>query len=322
MARPRGKKFQADVVINGVRRRPSFATLAEANAYEMSVAKGFPHINSLSFKRFHQDNFEYLWGDNKAPQATRYSLDSLDEFIPAWTPITEIKAPYILDLVSKMKKTRVSNATINRRLSALSRLLKHAERLEVIPKRPHIEFLREAHGRERVLSDREEAAVDRYLRHMGMLEARAVALFLLYTGCRLGEVFSLTRERVRDGRVTFEYSLTKTAQTRVVPLVGPAKEAWEFMSRQSAEDCPFSVYPVDTFRNHWQRLREHLKLLDDKEFVPHMLRHTCASRLVSKGIPLFKVMQWMGHKSIETTLRYSHLVPDDLDAAGKALWDK
>lgn len=322
MARPRGKKFQADVVIDGIRKRLSFATLAEANAYEVSVAKGLPHINSLSFKQFHRDNFEYLWGDNKAPQATRYCLEALNELIPAWTPITEIKAPYILDLVNRMKKTSVSNATINRRLSALSRLLKHAERLEVIPKRPHIEFLREAHGRERILSDSEEVAVDRYLGHMGMQEAWAVVFFLLYTGCRLGEVFTLKRERVKNGRVTFVYSLTKTNSTRVVPLVGPAKEAWSFMCQQSDAECPFSTYPRDTFRDHWQRMRGHFKLLDDKEFVPHMLRHTCASRLVSKGIPLFKVMQWMGHKSMETTLRYSHLVLDELDAVGKALWDK
>lgn len=29
--------------------------------------------------------------------------------------------------------------------------------------------------------------------------------------------------------------------------------------------------------------------------------------------------EWMGHKSIQTTLRYAHLAPKDLDVAAKAL---
>ena len=62
-------------------------------------------------------------------------------------------------------------------------------------------------------------------------------------------------------------------------------------------------------------------LLEDDQFVPHMLRHTCASRLVSKGIQLPQVMLWMGHRNIQTTMRYSHLAPKDLDGAAKALME-
>ncbi|HJY86645.1 MAG TPA: site-specific integrase, partial [Candidatus Acidoferrales bacterium] len=39
----------------------------------------------------------------------------------------------------------------------------------------------------------------------------------------------------------------------------------------------------------------------------HDLRHTFASRLVMAGVPLRAVQVLMGHKRIETTLRYSHL---------------
>ena len=39
----------------------------------------------------------------------------------------------------------------------------------------------------------------------------------------------------------------------------------------------------------------------------HDLRHTFASRLVMAGVPLRAVQALMGHKRIETTLRYSHL---------------
>lgn len=318
MARQRGQKYQADVVIDGVRKRPSFATLAEAEAYERAVEKGLPEVGATTFKKFHETHFAFIWGDNGAPQATQYGLDALDQFIPATKPLSEINSGFIMGVVSEMKKTGVSNATINRRLSVLSKLLKHAEKME-ITRRPPMDFLKEAEGRDRVLSRSEEAKMFQFFDHMGLTLSGAVVRFLLYTGCRLGEVFTLTRDRVHDGRVTFHYTVTKTSKTRLVPLIGPAKEAWETVCKLSDLDKPFALLPRDTFRDHWNRFRGHMGLLEDDQFVPHMLRHTCASRLVSKGIQLPQVMLWMGHRNIQTTMRYSHLAPKDLDGAAKAL---
>ncbi len=40
--------------------------------------------------------------------------------------------------------------------------------------------------------------------------------------------------------------------------------------------------------------------------------HTCASRLVQRGVPLKVVQEWMGHKAINMTMRYAHLAPANL----------
>ena len=58
---------------------------------------------------------------------------------------------------------------------------------------------------------------------------------------------------------------------------------------------------------------------EDKEFVLHALRHTCASRLVNKGIDLYVVKEWLGHSSIQITERYAHLAPQKLANAVSAL---
>jgi integrase len=53
-------------------------------------------------------------------------------------------------------------------------------------------------------------------------------------------------------------------------------------------------------------------LKDDKQFVPHALRHTCASRLAQGGMTIQKIQRWLGHKSLTQTMRYAHLTPADL----------
>ena len=60
-------------------------------------------------------------------------------------------------------------------------------------------------------------------------------------------------------------------------------------------------------------------LMGDRHFVPYVCRHTCASRMVQRGVALPVVMEWMGHKAMQMTMRYAHLAPANLQAAVIAL---
>ena len=44
----------------------------------------------------------------------------------------------------------------------------------------------------------------------------------------------------------------------------------------------------------------------------HSLRHTAASRRVMAGVDLVSVKEILGHRDIQTTLRYAHLAPGHL----------
>lgn len=56
-----------------------------------------------------------------------------------------------------------------------------------------------------------------------------------------------------------------------------------------------------------------------KPIKPHGLRHTCATLLLSAGVPAHVVQRRLGHKKIEITLnRYAHVLPAmQHDAAAK-----
>lgn len=51
----------------------------------------------------------------------------------------------------------------------------------------------------------------------------------------------------------------------------------------------------------------------------HYLRHTFASHLVMNGVDLLTVKELLGHKSIDMTLRYSHLSPSHRRKAVESL---
>lgn len=58
---------------------------------------------------------------------------------------------------------------------------------------------------------------------------------------------------------------------------------------------------------------------DKKKITPHSLRHSYATHLIESGLDLLEVKKILGHRSILTTAKYTHLTSHTAENADKAI---
>lgn len=307
MARLRGTRWQADVIQDGKRVRRSFSTKEEAERFESdndtcgnTVGKVFP--------AYARD----LWGGTKDERNCLRIADELVLRLGANTLLSDIDSAEVEDLAASLKADGNKPATINTKLTRLSKLLKKARKRGMIVSLPEIELNKPQEGRIRFLSGQEEDAL-----RVALPEGyRGLYDFLLYTGCRFGEALALQWNDITDKTVSFWH--TKSGKPRTIPLVSRARAGIPF-TRHNELIRPFASVPYESFYHAWLRARTACGLGDDRQVVPHVLRHTCASRLVQRGVDIRRVKDWLGHSTIQMTMRYAHLSPSDLYSAAEAL---
>lgn len=152
-------------------------------------------------------------------------------------------------------------------------------------------------------------------------EERALFLFALHTGARAGELLglewgdvdrhhhlvALCRSRTRG--VT---GPTKSGHGRKLPLTATLEAALESVrhERSALVFCRADGGAMSLEMLHG-RLAGACRRAGLRRVRWHDLRHTFASQLVAKGIPIRQVQEWLGHATIAMTMRYAHLAPSD-----------
>jgi magnesium-transporting ATPase (P-type) len=142
----------------------------------------------------------------------------------------------------------------------------------------------------------------------------------LNTGLRLGELYGLEWENVNLARRVLTVPRAKNGEMRHVPLNGSALAALAEADKQSDGTGPVirnAEGGALTGPRYW--FEPAVKQAKLRSFSWHCLRHTFASRLVMAGVDLRTVQELMGHKSIQMTVRYSHLTPRHTLAAVEKL---
>lgn len=126
-------------------------------------------------------------------------------------------------------------------------------------------------------------------------QVRAAIWIALLTGCRRGEILKIQAEDVGKNQIRIRQGNTKTLKERACPVV-PAIRPW-------LAYIPIKIN-AEGLKTGFRRAREAAGM-PDVNF--HDLRHSCASILINLGVQLEVIRDILGHSSIKTTERYSHL---------------
>jgi integrase len=177
-------------------------------------------------------------------------------------------------------------------------------------------------GRTRFLTKEEEVQALDWFQRTAREQYADLFIFYVDTGCRKTEALNLKWSDVdlRTGRITIWQ--TKNGEPRTVRMtkrVAHILKGLKLTSYRSPSQKIFEDISERKFYRVWHEMKDALGLSDDKQFVIHMLRHTCCTRLLGAGVDIRSVMEWMGHSSIDITQRYAHFIPSKLDDAVSAL---
>lgn len=238
--------------------------------------------------------------------------------------ISSIDQKMINDLVAKLYSTNNSGSTVNRKLSALSVMLKVAELDGLIPHSFRMPRQKEGKNRKRVLSIEEEKRIYKVCDRLGFFALKEYIQFTLDTGFRKNESLNIRETDIqtiiRNGQKMIFAVLhdgeTKSGEGRSVPLT---RRALKIVESRKGHGRIFYELSEYLLRRQWECLRDTMGLENDAGFVIHALRHTCLTRLGESGKSAVFIQKWAGHSSIMMSQQYVHVGADFLFSGVDAL---
>ncbi len=213
----------------------------------------------------------------------------------------------------KVKKLKTVTAkTINNQVGTLMKCLRTAVDWGIIDKVPITKPLKVAPSEFDFLSEEE---ANRLLQASTGPFYTAI-LLALHTGMRFGELMALDWKQINlaNRQITVKQSFsngilgsTKSNRIRYIPMT---KDLFDHLLNLSSKEG----YVLRRSNNKRFRPKYSIVVLHDicekaklRHIGWHKLRHTFASRLAEKGVPMVAVKELMGHSDIRTTMRYAHL---------------
>ncbi len=319
----RGTTWFVDVCLGGKRRQARRKSEIEAKRQEIKFMEEM-NAEATNTKALESSwtvgyaldrTMELVWKGSKGERASKVNIKAVKKYFGADKPLALIDTNAIDDWAIHLRDTKGNSpATINRKLACLSKAMTTALDRGGLEKRPKLARKKEFKGRIRWLEYEEEEQLLAFLEAWKKGDHADFITVLIDTALRLGEAFKLTAKDISlDTRMVGNWR-TKSGEARSIPMT---KRVYAIMERR-LKTHPGRLFPYTHkwLYRVWNKLRKpkYMNLADDHDFIPHCLRHTCATRLVKAGYPIAKVQRWLGHETTEMTNRYAHLAPDDLES--------
>ena len=245
--------------------------------------------------------------------------------------LVDLDAAAIEDFLRHLEVERHNGvATRNVRLAAIHTLARflagrHADRLGIWQAIIGLPFKRGAQQRppEHLAAEGVKALLDAIDRSTASGERDFALLALRFnTGARVQEVLDLRLQDVRldpPQQVRFK---GKGNKVRVCPIwPRTAQLLGELVRRRSNDNADLALAPLSRFGVGYvlrkYAIQSGVTTAASQTLPhPHTLRHTTAVHLLKAGVDFATISQWLGHASLNTTMRYAR---SDLDLKRQAL---
>lgn len=161
---------------------------------------------------------------------------------------------------------------------------------------------------------------DRLLQELAKvsIQVHDIALISLHTGMRAGEIFGLRNYDIDFRNGLINISDSKNGESRNSFMTEAVRDILMNRVNGSPTDYIFKTWKgtkIQEISDTYPRVVEKMgfnKGITDRRYkiTFHSLRHTHASWLAMQGETLLTIKELLGHKTLDMTLRYAHLIPD------------
>ena len=319
--RVNGKKLQKSLDTSNVKIAKAIEAKLRAEVAEGRYLDKLPGEKKTVAELMKKFIEEYGPKVSEAQQRSyKTSQKNLEKFF-GLTPLTKIRPK----LIAEYKRLRLSKkrkpATVNRELACFSKAFRiAATEWEWVKENPMALVSRERENNKviRWLSENEEPLLLEKCQDW----LQEIVIFAIHTGMRQGEILNLKWKEVNLFRREIFVIKSKNNEPRTIPISNQLFELLKGKSRVKS----ISRYVFTACNN--QRMdeanlrRAFRKAVKDSgidKFRFHDLRHTFGSRLAQRGVDLFTISRLMGHKDINTTMRYLHHSTETLKKGIEAL---
>ena len=256
--------------------------------------------------------------ETKYPERIGYAIKGL---LPFWGNLT-VGDISRANCKAYLTARKVSTGTQIKELGVLSAAVKHAAAERHITYPPAVHKPPQPLGKDRWLTNSEAAALlnaARTSRGNTRLYLPLFIMLALYTGARKEAILSLrwTQVDFQNGRINFNApGQVQTNKKRAHIPIPNRLLTFLRLARRRGTDLGYVVHL------NGARLKDIKKSFDSAKeragiegINRHTLRHTCATWMAQRGVPLEDIGAWLGHTDPKTTMKYAHHHPDYMTRA-------
>ena len=167
-----------------------------------------------------------------------------------------------------------------------------------------------------------------------------LTILLLYTGARFSEITGASSQKNKSNEETglkwsdinfntnhIYFKKTKNGNARHIYINDVLLQTINYLNEKKKSNLVISTSTggiILRMPDHFMSVLEgaipgNKEEISQNKITAHSLRHTHASWLAMDGLDILQIKEQLGHKTLEMTLRYSHLVPNRRHEATKAL---